>query len=412
MDFLRAAHGRVRKDGAVGTDGQTAAEYAADLEQNLRALLDRLKSGTYRAPAVRRVHIPKGDGRRVRPIGIPTFEDKVLQRAVTMVLESIYEQDFRDCSYGFRPGRSQHQALSTLRDGIMKMGGGWVLEVDIQNFFDVLDHKHLRSFLDQRVTDGVLRRVIHKWLRAGVLEEGSVRHPEAGTPQGGVISPLLANVYLHHVLDEWFEEQVAPRLPGQAFLIRFADDAVMVFSRRADAERVVEVLPKRLGKYGLTLHPDKTRLVRFQPPRREGSGDDDPPKPGTFDMLGFTHYWAKSRRGYWVVKQKTAAQRMTRSLKRIRAWCRRHRHLPLVEQRDALALKLQGHDGYYGITGNYRAVARYHREVGRIWRKWLMRRSNSARRNWDWWTALEQRLPLPRPRAVHSVYRLSAKTVP
>ena len=412
VDFLKEAHRRTRKDGAVGVDGQTAAEYAADLEGNLQSLLDRLKSGTYRAPPVRRVHIPKGDGRKTRPIGIPTFEDKVLQRAVTMVLESIYEQDFRDCSYGFRPGRSQHQALQALRDGIMEMRGGWVLEVDIQSFFDALDHKHLRGFLDQRVTDGVVRRVVHKWLKAGVMENGGIRLPKSGTPQGGVVSPLLANVYLHHVLDEWFEEQVAPRMKGRAFLIRFADDAVMVFSRQEDAERVLEVLPRRLGKYGLTLHPDKTRLVRFEPPRQEGSSDDDPPKPGSFDMLGFTHYWAKSRRGYWVVKQKTASVRLSRALKRVRDWCRRNRHLPLAEQRDALALKLRGHYGYYGITGNYWALARFYREVRHTWRKWLMRRSNSARRDWDWWQKLMKRFPLPRPRAVHSSYRLSANAVP
>lgn len=271
-DWLREAYRRTRKDGATGVDEQTAAQYAQHLEENLRGLLERLKSGTYYAPPVRRVHIPKGDGRKTRPIGIPTFEDKVLQRAVAMVLEAVYEQDFLECSYGFRPGRSAHQALQALWDGLMRMGGGWVLEVDIQSFFDSVDHSHLRGFLDQRVRDGVLRRAIDKWLKAGVLEEGAVRHPDSGTPQGGVISPLLANVYLHEVLDKWFERDVRPRLHGEAVLVRYADDFVMAFSREDDARRIYEVLPKRFGKYGLTLHPEKTRLLNSAGRREAGGG--------------------------------------------------------------------------------------------------------------------------------------------
>ncbi len=223
-EFLGEAYRRTRKDGAAGVDGQTAKEYAEQLEANLAALLDRFKSGDYRAPPVRRVHIPKGDGSKTRPIGVPTFEDKVLQRAVTMVLEAIYEQEFLECSYGFRPGRSAHQALQAVWKGLMRMGGGWVLEIDIKSFFDTVDHGHLRSFLDQRVRDGVIRRMIDKWLKAGVLEDGSVSYPDEGTPQGGVLSPLLANVYLHEVLDRWFERDVLPRMRGRAFLIRYADD--------------------------------------------------------------------------------------------------------------------------------------------------------------------------------------------
>lgn len=220
IEFLREAHRRTRKDGAVGVDGETAASYAANLDENLRSLLDRFKSGTYFAPPVRRVHIPKGDGSKTRPIGIPTFEDKILQRAVAMVLGAIYEQDFLDCSYGFRPARSTHDALQALWDGLMKMQGGWVLELDIEKFFDTMVHEHLRTFLDRRVRDGVLRRTINKWLKAGVLEAGELHYEDAGTPQGGVVSPLLANVYLHEVLDTWFESEVKPRLQGYAFLIR------------------------------------------------------------------------------------------------------------------------------------------------------------------------------------------------
>ena len=246
-------------------DGQTAADYAADLEGNLRSLLDRAKSGRYQAPPVRRVHIPKGTGSETRPIGIPTFEDKILQRAVAMVLEAVYEQDFLDCSYGFRPGRSAHQALDALWHRLMEVRGGWVLEIDIRKFFDALDHRHLHAILRRRVRDGVLLRLIGKWLKAGVLEDGCVTHPESGSPQGGVVSPILANAYLHEVLDTWFERTVKPRLKGRASLIRYADDAVLVFEVEGDARRVLDVLPKRFGE------------VRPDPP----SGEDPAgPVPG------------------------------------------------------------------------------------------------------------------------------------
>ena len=260
VDWLKEAFRRTRKDGAPGIDGLMARDYETQLEENLQSLLNRVKSGEYRAPAVRRVHIPKGDGSQTRPIGIPTFEDKVLQRAVKMVLEPIYEQEFLDCSYGYRPGRSPHQALGNFWQQMMKIGGGWVVEVDIKSFFDTLGHQHLQQLIRGRVRDGVLLRLIGKWLNAGVEEAGSVSYPEAGTPQGGVISPLLSNIYLHEVLDKWVETEVKPRLKGQAFLVRFADDFVMGFAKEEDARRVMDVLPKRFGKYGLTLHPEKTRL--------------------------------------------------------------------------------------------------------------------------------------------------------
>jgi group II intron reverse transcriptase/maturase len=266
LEWLAEAYRRTRKGGATGVDGQTAREYAENLEGNLQSLLDRAKSGTYRAPPVKRIHIPKADGAQTRPIGIPTFEDKVLQRAVAMVLEAVYEQDFLDCSYGFRPGRSAHQALEVLQNEAVRMGGGWILEVDIRKFFDTLEHSHLREILGRRVRDGVIMRLIGKWLKAGVMENGAVTHPGVGTPQGGVISPLLANVYLHEVLDAWFEREVGPRLKGRGLLLRYADDAVMLFSCEVDARRVMDVLPKRFGKYGLTLHPEKTRLVEFRRP--------------------------------------------------------------------------------------------------------------------------------------------------
>jgi group II intron reverse transcriptase/maturase len=401
IDWLREAYRRTRKDGATGVDRQTAKEYASKLEENLRSLLERAKSGSYVAPPVRRVHIPKGDGAQTRVIGVPTFEDKVLQRAVAMVLEAVYEQSFRDCSYGFRPGRSAHQALRVAYNQTMKMAGRWVLEVDIRKFFDSLDHSHLRNIVCKRVCDGVLLRLIGKWLKAGVMEDGRIAYPEAGSPQGGCISPILSNIYLHEVLDEWFTHQVVPRLGGRAVLIRYCDDALIIFERERDAQRVLEVLPKRLAKYGLALHPEKTRLVDFRRPdakENSSSENDDATRPGTFDLLGFTHYWAKSRKGYWVVKQKTARDRFRRALRRVADWCQHYRHAAVREQWVALKQKLVGHYGYFGITGNYRALNRFLYRVARVWRYWLSRRSQRASISWDRMVSLLQRYPLPQPR--------------
>src|SRR5450759_289175 len=293
IEWMLAAHAQTRKDGAVGVDGQTAEEYEVNLEANLQNLLDRAKSGTYVAPPVRRVHIPKaGSPGETRPLGIPTYEDKILQRAVLLVLEPVYETDFLDVSHGFRPGRGAHGALDALWKQAMKLGGDWIVDVDLRKFFDTIDHGHLREFLKRRVRDGVILRLIGKWLNAGVLEDGAVTTPEHGTPQGGVISPLLANIFLHYVLDEWFVEEVHPRLDGEAFLIRYADDFVIGVAREDDARRILDVLPKRMSKYGLTVHPEKTRLVRFQPPYADSSAttERDATAPETFDFLGFTHY--------------------------------------------------------------------------------------------------------------------------
>jgi group II intron reverse transcriptase/maturase len=401
--WLWEAFRRTRKDGAAGVDGQTAAAYEVNLRANLEQLLNQAKSGLYRAPPVRRVHIPKDGKGELRPLGIPTFEDKVLQRAVVMVLEQVYEQDFLGFSYGFRPGRSQHQALEAVRNQIMDLGCTTVLELDIRKFFDSVERKHMRETLRKRVGDGVLLRLIGKWLRAGVQHEGHLSYPEAGTPQGGVISPILANIFLHEVLDTWFVQMVQPVLEGRSFLVRFADDAVLGFTSERDARRVLNTLPKRLAKYGLTLHSDKTRLIEFRTPnRRGGPGRKSADKPGSFDFLGFTHYWGKSRRGRWVVKQKTAKQRLERALQRMSAWCRHARHWKVREQHRALQRKLAGHYAYYGITGNTRALSRYREAVKRIWRKWLARRSQKRRGGWDWFDRLQARYPLPRPRIVHS----------
>jgi RNA-directed DNA polymerase len=400
IEWLHEAYRRTRKDGAVGVDGLSAIEYAANLEGNLKSLLDRAKSGSYRAPPVRRVHIPKGEGSETRPIGIPTFEDKVLQRAVAMVLEAIYEQDFLDCSYGFRPGRSAHQALEALQNRAVVRRGSWVLEIDIRKYFDSLDHGMLREILSRRVRDGVLLRLIGKWLNAGVLDGVELSFPDAGTPQGGVISPLLANIFLHEALDVWFHEAVVPRLSRTARLYRYADDAVLLFDSKRDAERVMEVLPKRFGKFGLTLRPEKTRLVEFRRPDLY-SPNDKPGGPGTFDLLGFTHYWGISRSGKWVVKRKTAKDRFRRALKRVSEWCGKHFHYEMCDQQKALSEKLRGHYAYYGITGNANAIVRFFNHVTHAWRRWLDRRSQGAGMNWTRMKLLLQRYPLPPPRIMH-----------
>ena len=391
--WLRTAYLMTRRDGAVGIDGQTADDFARDFEANVQRLLEAAKSGRYRAPPVRRVNIPKGDGRSTRPIGIPTFEDKVLQRAVVALLEPLYEHDFHECSYGFRPGRSAHQAIGTVRNGLMSMGGGWVIDLDIKAFFDTIDHQHLRAFLQQRVKDGVILRLIGKWLKAGVLDAGQWQKGEIGSPQGGVISPLLANVYLHYVLDEWFEQDVKPRLRGRAFSVRFADDAVLAFSNEADARKVLEVLAKRFARFGLTLHPTKTRLVRFRPHREL--------RAETFDFLGFTYYWGKSLRGRWIIKQKTAKDRFKRGLKRISLWCRANRHLPLRDQHRQLCRKVMGHYAYYGITHNIESLQRFQYRVQTTWIKWLRRRSQRGWFPWEKARQLLLTLPLPRARIVH-----------
>lgn len=403
IDWLKEAYRKTRKDGATGVDGQTADDYAAALDSNLQGLLERAKSGTYFAPPVKRTYIPKSGGPKdeLRPIGIPTFEDKVLQRAVSMLLEPLYEQDFLNCSFGFRPGRSQHQALSYLWKEQMSMGGGWVINLDIRKFFDTLSHAHLRELIERRVRDGVVKRLIGKWLNAGVLEGGTLSYPEAGSPQGGVISPVLSNVYLHYVLDEWFEQEVKPRLAGRAAMVRFADDARLVFALESDARKVLEVLPKRFAAYGLTMHPEKTTLVDFTRPRQPPGELANVERPDTFDFLGFTHYWGKTRKGGWIIKRRTARDRLDKGLKKISEFCRRNRHKPMKMQCDGLKRKLDGHFNYFGITCNYQSLKEFKLKAVRIWRSWLSRRSQRSHVTWERMGELLLLFPLPKPRIRH-----------
>jgi group II intron reverse transcriptase/maturase len=333
-------------------------------------------------------------------LGIPTFEDKVAQRAVTMVLEDIYEQDFLPCSYGFRPGRSAHQALRTLQNALWAKRLYWVLEIDIRKYFDSISHSHLRAFLDQRVTDGVVRRMIDKWLKAGAVEDGLLRHTTEGSPQGGVISPCLSNIYLHHVLDEWFETEVKPRLRGACALVRFADDALMAFDNIADAKRVLSVLGKRFARFGLTLHPDKTRLVDFRPQRPQGARH--PETDGTsFDFLGFTHVWGRSRNGKHMVRQVTAKSRFARAVAAVNDWCRHHRHGSIRDQHRHLSSMMRGHFAYYGVGGNSRRLCWFANQVVRVWRKWLSRRHRRGVVPWARFNELLARRPLPPVRILH-----------
>jgi RNA-directed DNA polymerase len=397
-DLLRESHRKLRKKAATGIDGKTAEAYGQELEKRLPGLIEEIKTGRYQALPMRRGYIPKPGKDEKRPLGIPAVEDKTVQKAITTILEPIYEQEFHPFSYGFRAGvgpldatRSLHEAL---RDGRIN----WIVEVDIRKFFDTLSHKHLRAFLRKRVRDGVILRLIDKWLKAGVLEAGAWQATEEGTPQGGVISPLLANIYLHEVLDEWYAKEIKGRLKGRSFLIRYADDFVMGFECEEDARRVMEVLPKRFGRFELRLNMQKTRIVEFKRP----DGTDS--NPGSFDFLGFTHYWGKDRKGRYIHKLKTAKDRLARSCRAVWEWCRKNLHLPIPEQRRWLNWQLQGHYGYYGVSHNIRALRQYYEQVRRTWRRWLRRRGGGSL-NWEYFESLLQRNPLSLPRIKHNLYR-------
>ena len=400
QDFLREAYRRTRKDSAPGVDQVTAKQYAEHLEENLRDVHERLRDNRYVAPPVERVWIEKENGKK-RPISKPCFEDKVVQRAVVMILEAIFDPDFHAFSHGFRKGHSPHQALDELREQCSKLHIQWIVDADVSGFFDTIDRSCLREMLKRRVNDGGILRLIGKWLNAGVLEAGEVTYPDQGTPQGGVASPLLANVFLHHVLDEWFVKEVQPRMKGRCFLSRFADDFIIGFESKADAQRVMGVLPKRFGRFHLTIHPEKTALIAFNKPlRREHSARGK----GTFDFLGFTHYWAKTSRGYWVIKRKTVGKRLRRFMQGIWTWCRTNRHEPLTEQYRTLCAKLRGYYHYYGIRGNIKALVAVCEHTRRAWRYWLSRRSHKGRLTWHTYEAsMRHKLPLPKPRIIHNI---------
>ena len=397
---LRRAYDRQRKNAAVGVDGMTKEEYGQGLEARLEDLHTRLRSKRYRHQPIRRVHIPKGQG-KTRPIGISAVEDKVVQDALREVMEAVYEQDFLECSYGFRPGRSAHDAIRTLNRIVHRGEVSWILEADIVSFFDSVDRTALVEMLRTRIVDGSLLRLIGKCLHVGVLDGEEFTRPEVGTAQGSVLSPLLGNVYLHYVLDRWFETEVKPRLRGRATLIRYCDDFVIGFSQEEDARRVMAVLGKRMGRFGLALHPDKTRLLPFRRPSARQQGGKG---AATFDFLGFTLYWGRTRAERWVTRCKTRRASLRRAIQSVADWCRRHRHLPVKDQHAALCRRLRGHFNYFGVNGNARSLLLILCETKRAWRKWLGRRSQRGHLSWARFAALLERLPLPRPRITVQIW--------
>jgi group II intron reverse transcriptase/maturase len=400
VEKLYEAFRSLRKNASAGIDGVTYVEYETNAEENVRQLHRRLVAGKYQVQPLRRVYIPKENGQQ-RPISIPAVEDKIVQKVAVDLLNAIYEQDFLDCSYGFRPGRGQHQALDEVGRVICTRPTEWILELDIRSYFDKIVRGTLIEMLEKRVSDDSVLHLIQKWIKVGVIEDGKLLVSETGTGQGQPISPLLANVYLHHVLDVWFEEVVKPRLKGEAYEIRFADDAILCFQHREDAEKVLRVLPKRFEKYGLTLHPEKTRLIEFgrhaaRNARKQGK------KPETFDFLGFKHLCARSRKGKFTVHVKTLAKRLRRGLKAIADWCKQHRHEPVNEQQKTLNAKLRGHYQYYGRPTNYHSIRQFYRRVCRIWREWLSRRTRGRLLTWERYRVILRQHPLLLPRITHA----------
>jgi group II intron reverse transcriptase/maturase len=382
-------------------DGATKVSYGENLAENLEDLHTRMKQGRYRHQPIRRVNIPKGNG-KTRPIGISTVEDKVVQGALREVLEAVYEQDFMDCSHGFRPGRSAHDAIRMVNRSVFEARGGWILEADIKSFFDSIDRKKLQEMIQDRVPDGSIKRLVGKCLSVGVLDGEVYTEPEEGTAQGSGLSPLLGNIYLHYVLDVWFEDEVVRRLRGKASLIRYADDFIVVFERQDDAERVMGVLGQRMRRYGLELHPEKTRLISFGwPPRRQEKGKG----PGTFDFLGFTVLWTRSRNGKWRMGFKTRRASLRKAIRANAEWCRRHRHHPVRDQHAMLCKKIRGHFNYFAINGNCESLQRLTYQVGRRWFKWLRRRSQRKHHNWDWFNeVILTNYPLPSPRVCVQIW--------
>jgi group II intron reverse transcriptase/maturase len=399
VSFLERAFDRLNRRSAPGIDRVTWRTYEEDLIPKLEDLHARLVEGEYQPQPVIRRWIPKSNG-KLRPLGLPALEDKIVQRAVADLLESIYEQDFQEFSYGFRPGRGAHQAIRDVRQGL-HAGVNYVIDCDISSFFDNLQHDKLVEILRKRVNDGRLLQLIKGWLKAGIMDGREMVFPEKGSPQGSVISPLLANAYLHEVLDTWFVEAVKPRCRGKVVLYRYADDFIIGCEREEDAKRIMEVLPKRFAKYGLEINAEKTRLITFRRPRSGSPSARHGEKPGTFTFLGFTHYWGKTRKGWYTIKWKTAGRRLRRNVCSLWQWCRDHRHHALEEQYNTLCSKLRGYYQYYGVPCNYEALEFVYFKATRAWRYWLNRRGGRKKLKWSTFQRLMTQFQLPRPRIVH-----------
>jgi len=399
VPFLKEAYQRLRRNAAAGVDEVTWHEYGERLDERLLDLENRVHRGSYHPQPVRRVLIPKGDG-KMRPLGIPALEDKIVQQAARMMLEPILEAEFIGFSYGFRPGRSQHNALDALAEAIRRKVG-WVLDADIEAFFDTIDHRHLQAFLEHRIGDTRLVRLLMKWAKAGVMEEGKRHETDAGTPQGGIISPLLANLYLHYVLDLWLLSWRRKHASGEMYVVRYADDLVMAFQKEQDAVAMHKALAERLAHFALKLHPQKTRVIEFGRFARESRERRGLPKPETFDFLGFTHIAGLSRDGKFQLKRRTSRKKRRAKLARIKEECDRRRHHRVVEQHRWLSSVLTGHYRYYGVPTNHRALSQFRYRVWYIWHRALAGRSQRARWSYARREAFDQRFPLPLPRIHH-----------
>jgi group II intron reverse transcriptase/maturase len=395
VSLLRKSFNRLKKSESSGVDEITAKGYAENLMENLHDLYQRLRSGRYRAMPVKRAWIDKEDGKK-RPIGITALEDKIVQKAVATLLETVFDVKFHAFSHGFRKEHSQHKAIAELREQCRQFNIGWIVSADISGLFDNIEHGLLQSIIRERVNDGGILRLIGKWLHAGVMEDGATTYPDKGTPQGGVVSPILSNIFLHHVLDDWYVTQVKPRLHGHSFLIRWADDFIMGFELEGDARRVMEVLPKRFERFKLSLHPEKTKLIPFGRPRTDEEGRSR----GSFDFLGFTFHWGRTLKGYWVIKKKTARKRLSRFMKQIWQWCKVNRHEPIEEQHVTLISKLRGFYQYFGVRSNYKALEVVFEYAMRAWQAWLKRRSSNGGMSLK---ELRCKHPLPLPRIVHNI---------
>ncbi len=394
-NMLASSYRSLNKNSSPGVDGIYWYDYSIESQFRFPALLTAFKSGKYKAPAIRRVYIDKGKTGK-RPLGIPTVEDKILQESVRRVISPVYEEIFKDFSYGFRKKRSAHQAIAFMFKEVSFKGLHYIIDADIRNYFGSINHRILRDFLDLRVSDGVIRRMINKWLKAGILEDKQLSFPKEGTPQGGLISPLLSNVYLHYVLDEWFSKEIQPLLSGKSFIVRYADDFVLGFENSFDTKRVMGVLSKRFEKFNLELHPDKTKIVNLKSKRGEGSR--------SFDFLGFTHYLSKSRKGSVILKRKTSSKKLSLSIHKTQDWIKANRHRKINELIPELNAKLRGHYNYYGVTFNSKGINSYFEQVKLSLHKWLNRRGGKPVWTWGRFIQLiKEWLPLFKPKIYHSL---------
>lgn len=405
-EALIQCHHELIANKASGVDRITKAEYAENLRDNIQKLVERLKKKSYRPLPVRRVYIDKAGSKKKRPLGIPSYEDKIVQRGIAKILSAIYENDFLDSSFGFRPNRNCHDALKILNVYIEKRYTNYIVDADIKGFFDNVDYKWMMEFLKHRITDPSLLRLIARFLKAGYMQEGMKYKTDKGTPQGGLISPILANVYLHYVLDLWFQKTVRKQCQGQAYMVRYADDFVCCFQYKKDADRFYQALQKRLKKFNLEMAKDKTKIIPFGRFAQENCKRKGLKKPQTFDFLGFTHYCSKSKNGHFRVKRKTSSKKVQSKLKKSKEWLKANRTKGTEFIMDRMIRSLNGYYNYYCITDNLREVSKYLYQVTKLLFKWLNRRSQKKSYTWEKFNLLLKRFPLPKPRNKVNIYEL------